>query len=411
MTAGDDVVVVGGGVQGVVTALHLRESGVSRVRLLERHGLLEATSGAGAGFVAIWAAMTARPYGEEELAVERYGLGFYRALHERGHDIDFRQNGLLLVGADDEAFEQFRAVRRERFDPDTAVVDAERIEELTGGAVLAAGVRGGVFQPAAAQVFTPKVGTALAARAREAGITVERGRPATGLEVRRGRVTGVRTQTGTVASGAVVLAAGAWSNQLLRPHGARLPQVPHVTSRAITEPLGVPRTMPALMLSGVIEGGPRLWVREHQGGLLWGVVQRTYPRHMLIGREELPLRLDAIPLDGVQEAERVARAVSRVMPALSRYRRLALAHGAPCFTPDHRALVGPVPGIDGLYAIAGDNEAGVTHGPGFAKVLADHIVRGSSELTDLEGWRIDRFGERYVTEAEVAEGVELAAAG
>ena len=55
-----------------------------------------------------------------------------------------------------------------------------------------------------------------------------------------------------------------------------------------------------------------------------------------------------------------------------------------------------------IRAIAGDNEAGVTHAPGFGKALADHVVHGSSELTDLEGWRIDRFEGAYSCDEDVA---------
>ncbi|MBS1884477.1 MAG: FAD-binding oxidoreductase, partial [Actinobacteria bacterium] len=370
----------------------------------------EATSAAGAGFVAIWAAVTARPYDEDEEAVERYGLDFYEELQEGGCDVDFRRNGLLLVGATPEAFAGWQGVRRERYDAATVEVLPEQIEELTAGAVLAAGVSGGVYQPDAGQVFTPKVGRALAARLEQEGVRVETRRPALGLRVEGDRVTGVETASGTLACDAVVLAAGAWANALLRPLGRFLPCVPHVTSRVITESLGVPESLPALMLTGLLPEGPRLWVRQHQGGLLWGGVQQSYPRRALVGLVEPPTRLDEIALDGVREGERAARAAAAVMPALSRHRSLRVKHGAPCFTPDHRALVGALPGIDGLYAIAGDNEAGVTHGPGFAKFLAETIVAGSSSSAGGEGWAVDRFGERFADLGEVAAAVDAALA-
>jgi hypothetical protein len=43
--------------------------------------------------------------------------------------------------------------------------------------------------------------------------------------------------------------------------------------------------------------------------------------------------------------------------------------------------------------------AGLTHGPGFARVLADHIVAGASPLTSLEPWRLDRFDGAYASDA------------
>ena len=397
-----DAVVVGAGVQGAALALHLLERGLDDVVLLDRGAPFAGTSGAGAGFVALWAAVTARPYGAEELAVEHYGLAFYRRLHDAGHDLDLAQNGMLLVGASDAALAGFADIVRTDRDPDTAVVTGAEVERLTAGTIVGEEVAGGVFQPAAAHVYTPKVGRALVAAVERAGGRIAPHRPVTALAVEGGRVVGVRTPAGPVAADVVVLAAGAWTNALLRPHGVFLPMAPQITSRIISAPLGLPDTLPALMLAGVTPDGPRLWLRGHEGGLLWGGVYLGPARDALVGADPLPDDLGGLPDDGVRACEAVAAAATAVMPALGRMRTLRVDHGVPCFTPDSRALVGAVPGIDGLYALAGDNEAGVTHGPGFAKALADHIVTGASDLAGLDAWRLDRFDGAYATERAVA---------
>jgi sarcosine oxidase subunit beta len=230
--------------------------------------------------------------------------------------------------------------------------------------------------------------------------------PVRGVNVKGGRVTGVETARGTIESDTVVLAAGAWSNELLRPLGVYLPAVPQVTSRIITEPLGVPETMPTLFLMGLTPepGGTFLWVRGQRGALLWGGTYSRHPRNAFVGAP-VPPRFDEVPIDGVLECRRLAGLAASFMPLLDSGQSLALKHGAPCYTPDRRGLVGPVPEIDGLHTMAGDNEAGLTNGPGFAKVLADHIVTGSSELASLDPWRIDRFGDRFRADAEVAEAL------
>ena len=93
-TAG--AIVVGGGILGCAAALHLAEAGVEDVVVLERDGIAQATSNAGAGFLAVWAAGHVHDaWGHEEAELERYALAFYRGLHEDGHDIGWRPNGVL----------------------------------------------------------------------------------------------------------------------------------------------------------------------------------------------------------------------------------------------------------------------------------------------------------------------------
>ena len=396
-----DVVVIGGGIQGCSVALHLREAGVEHVRLVERDGLFEGTSAAGAGFLALWGTFNPEQ-DDNELAVERFGIEYYGRLQASGHDVDFVQNGTLFVAPDEEAWSQIEPFAEQGPDPATFAVEADRVEELTGGLVSAEEIYGGVLQPIAAQVSAAKVGGAMTALLAQARCVVETRRPALGLDVAGGRITGVRTAQGTISCDTVVLAAGAWSNALLAPLGVYLPTIPQVTSRIVTEPLGIPRTLPTLFLMGLADDPATfLWLRGDHGALLWGGTYPNHPRNAFVGAS-LPGRLDEVSIDGVLECQRLAAKASRFFPVLSRYRSLTLKHGAPCFTADTRALIGSVPGVEGLYALAGDNEAGITHGPGFGKVLADTIVHGASDLASIDGWAIDRFAERLASDADVA---------
>ncbi len=402
-----DVVVIGGGVIGASVACHLASAGMD-VRLLERDGLSQATSAAGAGFVAPWAALSPGK-GDEELLVERYGIEYYRQLSSDGYDIDFAANGMLWIAPDQTTWEQLVTLGPTEENAERRLIDAAQIEHLTGGAIRAEQVVGAISSPTGIQVSAGKAGPAMLARATLKDGAVHTRRPVSGIKAIGGKVTGVDTPTGAVACGAVVVAAGAWSNALLRPLGAYLPTIPLMTSRVTTEPLGIPATMPMLFLLGLSQSplASFLWVRGQDGALIWGGHYEVPPRDAFVGKP-VPERFDQIPIDGVLDCQQRAKSATRFMPSLGAYRSMTLAHGAPCFTPDQRALVGAVPGIDGLYAIAGDNEAGVTHAPGFGKVLADHIVSGESELTSMDSWRIDRFDGLNCDEDVAAAMAEMA---
>ncbi|MEV6446308.1 FAD-binding oxidoreductase [Amycolatopsis sp. NPDC051716] len=404
-----DVVVVGGGIMGLTHAVHLLEAGVEKVHLIERDGLCEGTTGAGGGFLAPWTVIS-HLHGPDSPAgpLERYGMEFYAKLNAAGHDIDYRQNGVLWVTASEGTWALAQSLAWDVADAAAVAVEPGRMAEFSAGVVSGDGVYGGYYVPSGAQISTTKVGTALAARIRELGGVVETRRPAEAIRVSGGRVTGVDTAFGRIDSDHVVLAAGAWSNQLLEPLGAFLPAVPQITSRIITEDLGIPETLPMLFMLGLAPdepgGGTPLWVRWHDGGLLWGGMYGTYPRDVLADAP-IPDRLDELPTDGILEDQRMARGAAGFMPVLSRPASIRVKHGAPCYTPDNLALVGPVPGIEGLHALGGDNELGVTQGPGLGKVLADHIVHGTSELAELGPWCLDRFGDRYTNAAEAYAGL------
>jgi glycine/D-amino acid oxidase-like deaminating enzyme len=193
-----------------------------------------------------------------------------------------------------------------------------------------------------------------------------------------------------------VVAAGAWANALLRPLGAFLPAAPLVAMRVVTEPLEVPDTMPTLMMGEV-----PLYAREERGGLLWSAAFEGAPRRMFLDADP-PERFDPLPLDGYMSMSVNVRAAFAVIPRLAAARSATVSYGAPTFTPDGRALLGPVPEVEGLYAVAGCNEAGVTHAPGFGRLIAELLCAGTTSLCSIAPFAIDRFGHRYATTRDVA---------
>jgi sarcosine oxidase subunit beta len=226
--------------------------------------------------------------------------------------------------------------------------------------------------------------------------------PATRLLREGQRVTGVETPMGSITSPTVVLACGAWTNGLLAGIDYWLPMVPLLASRIITEFLGVPATMPTIQVPEF----SYLWLRGENGALLWGCDYEGFPHSILVD-EEVPERLDQLPLDGVTYTQQVGAQASAVIPLLLRYRSMTVAHGAPCFTPDRRGIVGPIPGVEGLYVIAGCNEAGVSHAPGWGRLTAELVVDGFGTLTEGTSFSADRFEGRYETGRDVLDTLTL----
>ncbi len=381
-----NTIVVGGGVIGAATAYHLAQSGATNVVLLERNELAQGTTTAGAGFIATWAAGNIAAWKTEELAFERYGIDFYRQLQQNGHDLDLHDNGHLWIASSDRAYqEHIVPLEQDEAIEDSHSVGPREIEDLLG-IVSASAVVGGVFHPNCVYVSAAKATTAMARAFAAMGGEVRTHHPVRDLLVDDGRVIGVRTQHGHMRAENVVLALGAWTNALLRGHGLWLPLAPTTATRVVTEPLGVAPTTPSFLLPEL----EQLWIREEQGGLLWGGNYEARPHYDFIDADP-PDRFVELPLDGYEETLELGRRAAAIVPLLGEYRSATIAHGAPVMTPDFRALAGPLPGLEGVWVVTGDCECGVTHGPGLGRTVAEQILGREPALIDPDPFRPDRF--------------------
>ncbi|TML70608.1 MAG: FAD-binding oxidoreductase [Actinobacteria bacterium] len=395
-----DAVVIGGGILGASAALHLVEAGVKDVLLVERDGLAQGTSSAGAGFIGMWGAGYIAAWAGEELEMEEYGLSFYAQLADEGYDFGFKRNGnLWAVTTEDTWRNHLVPLAASSRVTDKRILGPEEIEQMTG-IVSAAGVLRGLLHPSGGYVSAPLATLALADRFRRSGGRIALRRPVDRILVQDGRVIGVMTDQGRIASGIVVVACGAWSNNLVRELGIWLPMVPLVASRIITENLNLPASMPTIMFPEFAF----IWLREENGALLWGVDYNCHP-HAAFVDGALPERFDQLPLDGVLYSQQVGTQAAVAIPVLLRYRSLTVAHGTPCFTPDQRGIIGGAADITGLYVIGGCNEGGVSHAPGWGRLIAELVVSGVPSNPVADAFSPQRFSSDFQRGQDVLEAL------
>lgn len=395
-----DVVVVGAGILGVSVAHHLLERGAGSVVVLDARSASSGTSGAGAGFVGLWAAGYADFFTETDLELEQYGIDFYRRLSDDGA-IDLRTNGNLYVATDAAgAASWVKPVLTHPLAPkDTRELTGAEVEAITSGVLSADAVVGAVLHPGGIQISAGRATRALADRVRAAGGEIRTETEVIGLLASGGRVVGVRTVDGDVRAGSVVLACGAWTNEVLADVDVRLPLLHMVGSRVISPPSGVSPTMPTVMVPNLYG----LWLREHRGGLTWGNGDGYAPLFEIGG---------ALPAGQPRRDELVERLVNTLGPEL---RALVPTHdtsvawwvqGVPCMTPDRHFYAGPVPSAPGLFVVGGDNEAGVTHGPALGRMLAEMVTDGGCSWLDATDYRTDRFdGQDFPTQESVLQAM------
>lgn len=350
-----DVIVVGGGIVGAAAAAAAARRG-ARTLLVERAAVASAASGRNSG--AVW-----QPADLVLDALYRESLARYRALEQEAaaRDVGFglpeRPAGILTLGRDADAI-RATVTGWQASHPwlGASFVDEAALRQLEPS--LAPGLvacRLDIGFPVAPAAATH----AFAAVARATGATIEY---ATVEEIvtEGGRVRGMTADGRRLDAGAVVVAAGPWTPQLLDPGGRWRPIRPFwgvvVEVKLPTPPRHV---LEAAGIEDVIAPGalraPRT-AEEAQGVVDFSLV--TAGGRSALGSTFLPAEPDPAAFVG-----RLVAGGAAWVPAIASAEVRGVRACARPVALDGRPLVGPVPGIDGLFVAAGHGPWGISTGP------------------------------------------------
>ena len=181
----------------------------------------------------------------------------------------------------------------------------------------------------------------------------------------------------------MVNTAGPWAAHVARMAGVDLPIVPLRRMLVPTEPFpGLPDRLPM-----VIDMSTGFHFRPEGLGLLmaWN------------DPEETPGFKTAFDPAFIEKI--LTHAVNRVpcFEDLQVNPQRAWA-GLYAVTPDHHAIIGPAPGLPGLFFANGFSGHGVMHSPATGRITADLILHGASSLLDARDLGLERFAEGRMLE-------------
>jgi len=217
-----DVVIAGGGVNGLSIALHLKLLGVPRVTVVERHHVGAGQSGRAAG---ILRALVNNPSVASMLLDS---LRFFDTFEERfGHPIPFQRPGYLLVNAASAAGAMDQTIAN----AGAAGCKASRISE-TDAAALQPGLRSSpddiyAFEPGAIHLDPMLTTQVLAGVARREGVRIEEGCEVESILIENGRAAGFSTGNGRFLAENTILATSVLGAAQLRGIGVEVPVFPH----------------------------------------------------------------------------------------------------------------------------------------------------------------------------------------
>jgi sarcosine oxidase subunit beta len=372
-----DAVVVGGGTVGAWTAWFLAEAGVGEVVLVERDTLGQGASSRAAGMV--------RAQGGTEAAV-RLGLfsrDFYAGQQERlGIDSGFVAQGYFMPCFNDGEVEQARRriAMQQALGLDVRWVNADEMDAMNPA--LAPGLTLGASYAAGDGYLDPPRNVLAYTTALFMGrVRVCERTAFTGLVLDGGRVAGVRTTAGEIATPRVVLTGGPTLAAVGEAAGVRIPAGGVRHQVVVTEPHldFAPERLP--MVFDVASG---IYWRPCEGGVLWG----------MSNPEEEPG--EATEFDTAYYDVMAAR-MAMLVPTTAKVGLRKTWAATIDFTPDHLPILGPAVGGDGIIegsVVAAAGGHGMMWGPGVAKAAADLVTTGATDVVDVSELGLDRFDEQ-----------------
>jgi sarcosine oxidase subunit beta len=371
-TAG--AVVVGGGVVGCSIAYHLARRGLRDVLVLERAAVGSGTTSKAAGGIrAQFATETEIRFSLESIRV------FERFTEEFGVDPGYRKIGYLFLVSDPADLEGFRTrialqlrlgvdVRVVTPDDARSLVPALRVDDLIAA----------VWGPGDGMAGPAEVTQGFARRAVALGAQITEGVEVTSLDVERGRLRGVVTPQGRVATPLVIDAAGPAAARVARLAGVDLPVHPRRRHIFFTEPF--PEIAGPIPLTTDCASG--FYFRKEMDQVLLS------PGDV----EDVGADLEA-PVEWARVSDAVEKAVHRV-PVLEKARIAGGWAGLRPLTPDDHAIIGWAPGVAGFFLAVGFGGHGFQHSPATGRYVAEWLVDGKPTL-DLSLFDPTRFARRH----------------
>lgn len=374
-----DAIVVGAGIAGAAAFFQLASLGAGRVLLLEQAGLTSSATSATGGFIQYHFCRDAA-----ETRLTQASLPYFSHWEEMvgAGDCGFVRAGYVRLEPEHRAAGlRERVAMLQALGVETSVIGPDGVARLapdlrTDGVAVAA------YEPGSGYADADRTVAGLIEAGQRHGGELLFDTPVTSIRHEAGRVTGVATSDGPIHAPVVVLAAGAWSSDLLAPLGVTLP-----VEVWMTQWLGVEVAPPLPATLPTVGDG----------------VSGSYFRAIRPGDERLVVGLGGVgrrPAGNLNEPEQgipghlAETARDRVAARLAGQRDVRPAgwrSGPVSQTSDALPIIDRHPELAGLFFTAGDCGTSFKTGPAIGRALAEWALRGRPEVVDVEPFGLARL--------------------
>lgn len=340
-----DILIVGGGVIGLGSALELARGGAS-VTVLERGACGGESSWAGGG---ILSPLLPWDYSSAvtdltQLSCRLFPEWVTRIADISGIDPEYRVSGMRVMQP----------------------FDAERAMQWCAGHGVRLERDGeALWLPDVAQVRNPRLIKALRLVLERMGVRIVEHAEVTRIVSTDDRVGRLDTTAGSFLAERYVVAAGAWSKKLLGKQGAQLDIKP------VRGQMLLYRAQPGMLPHIILQNGTYLIPRDDG--------------HILVGSTLEDVGFDKATTEGAK-VDLHARALG-MLPQLAQAEFIKHWAGLRPAAPDNVPVIARHPMLENIYLNSGHFRYGVTMAPASAQILANHVLnREQSCDVSSYGW-------------------------
>jgi glycine oxidase len=362
------IIIVGGGIIGCACALELAKAGCA-VTLLERATPGSEASGAAAGLLAPLGESADTPFATLALESWRRYPEVVRDLRERtGIDVEYVTRGTIypLATAEDVRAAEVRA--RHEWAREVGIEAWDAGDVRSREPALSPDVRGAMFVRGDHWINNQRLVVAYAQAAAAGGVALMTGAAVSRVIVEDGHARGVVVDGERYEADAVLLAAGAWTGALAASFGGRLRVEPRRGQM-----IALSHVPPVLTYA--IHGAGVYLVPRASGELLIGAT---------VEKVGFRRSVTAAGIGGLLSAAML------LVPGLGNLPISRTWYGFRPWAPDSLPILGPWPGIEGLFVATAHYRNGILLAPITARLMTEWMTHGRPSL-DVKDFLPNRF--------------------
>lgn len=414
-----EVVIIGGGIIGITTAIYLAGQDVS-VTILEKGRVAAEQSSRNWG----WIRKQGRDEDELPIMIESERL-WQQLVNECEEDIGLRRTGVTYLASSDKEMTEFEGFLKvaHAHGMDTRLLHSGEISDVIKN--MSGSFKGALTTPSDMRAEPWLAVPALARLAARKGVTIIENCAARELDVSAGSVSGLWTEKGYIATSMVLLAGGAWSSLFLKKHGVSIPQLSVRATVAATE------SMPDIHAGAAVEKSLAFRRRQDGGYTLAPAASHQlflgpdtfrhapkyfpalkadplgtsfspwapagYPDSWTTPRNwtaDAPSPFETMrilnPAADESHLRSMAQRFQQLFPQVGKVNFVKTWSGMIDIMPDTVPIVDRVPTIEGLIVATGMSGHGFGIGPGMGRVIAD-MIQGNKIGHNLHRFRFSRF--------------------
>ena len=381
-TSSKSVAIIGGGVIGMSTAFHLADRGVSKITLIDKGTIGGGSSLQAAGIV------TSLEWNETAIRARLKTLDNFERFSEILDGYFFHQVGCLNLSSEEDYI-----LGKELLDLQIRLgskVEVLRGKELTNKFSSVVGnheefgildLRGGYSEP---HRYVP----ALHKKIKDMGVQIREHEEVVDFDLKGSKIKGIVTRSSVSQKetkekiDVVICAVNAWINHLLSLVDFQIPMKNFIHERFVTRPFETKLNLPAIN-DRVVEG----YIRPTEDNRLLVATDAHNPINFLMPNQQFTvdqLSPDSRALPFLKERFKIR--VPVIEKAIWDYHTVGLIS----VTKDATPVIGPIPGISGLFAGSNFHSGGFAYNPVAGQLLAEHVVDGETSI-DSKRYLPSRF--------------------